>query len=132
MITVESVTTTYGDFTAVDDVSFTAQQGRVTGFLGPNDAAKTTTCGSSSGSPRPTRGPLRSPGAAMSTCPTQAARSVSLLDASAQHAGRTGREILTITQRYMGLPRSRSRGEARPRQPYTQPRHPAGSATTSS
>ena len=30
-----------------------------------------------------------------------------LLDASAQHAGRTGREILTIAQRYMGLPRSR-------------------------
>ena len=30
-----------------------------------------------------------------------------LLDASAQHAGRTGREILTVSQMYMGLPRSR-------------------------
>jgi ABC-2 type transport system ATP-binding protein len=30
-----------------------------------------------------------------------------LLDASAQHAGRTGREILTIAQRTMGLPRRR-------------------------
>jgi ABC-2 type transport system ATP-binding protein len=30
-----------------------------------------------------------------------------LLDASAQHAGRTGREILTIAQQYMGLPRNR-------------------------
>lgn len=30
-----------------------------------------------------------------------------LLDASAQHAGRTGREILAIAQQYMGLPRSR-------------------------
>jgi len=30
-----------------------------------------------------------------------------LLDASAQHAGRTGREILTIAQRFMGLPRNR-------------------------
>jgi ABC-2 type transport system ATP-binding protein len=30
-----------------------------------------------------------------------------LLDASAQHAGRTGREILTIAQRFMGLPRRR-------------------------
>jgi ABC-2 type transport system ATP-binding protein len=30
-----------------------------------------------------------------------------LLDASAQHAGRTGREILTIAQRFIGLPRSR-------------------------
>ena len=30
-----------------------------------------------------------------------------LLDASAQHAGRTGREILTIAQRFMGLPKTR-------------------------
>jgi ABC-2 type transport system ATP-binding protein len=30
-----------------------------------------------------------------------------LLDASAQHAGRTGREILTLAQQFMGLPRSR-------------------------
>ena len=43
MITIESVTRTYGGFTAVDDVSFTAQPGRVTGFLGPNGAGKSTT-----------------------------------------------------------------------------------------
>jgi ABC-2 type transport system ATP-binding protein len=30
-----------------------------------------------------------------------------LLDASAQHAGRTGQEILTIAQQYMGLPKTR-------------------------
>ena len=42
MITVESLTRTYGDFTAVDDVSFTAHPGRVTGFLGPNGAGKST------------------------------------------------------------------------------------------
>ena len=40
MIAVESVTRTYGDFTAVDDVSFTAAAGRVTGFLGPDDAGR--------------------------------------------------------------------------------------------
>jgi len=43
MITVESLTKTYGGFTAVDDVSFTARSGRVTGFLGPNGAGKSTT-----------------------------------------------------------------------------------------
>ncbi len=42
MITMESVNKTYGDFTAVDDVSFTAKPGRVTGFLGPNGAGKST------------------------------------------------------------------------------------------
>ena len=40
MICVEHVTKTYGGFTAVDDVSFTARPGRVTGFLGPNGAGK--------------------------------------------------------------------------------------------
>jgi ABC-type uncharacterized transport system ATPase subunit len=43
MICVEHVTKTYGGFTAVDDVSFTARPGRVTGFLGPNGAGKSTT-----------------------------------------------------------------------------------------
>ena len=40
-----------------------------------------------------------------------------LLDASAQHVGRTGREILTIAQRFMGLPRSPGRRDARPGRP---------------
>jgi len=43
VITVEAVTTGYGGFTAVDDVTFTAAPGRVTGFLGPNGADKSTT-----------------------------------------------------------------------------------------
>lgn len=43
MITVESVTKRYGEHTAVNDVTFTAQPGRVTGFLGPNGAGKPTT-----------------------------------------------------------------------------------------
>ena len=42
MIDVDALTRTYGG-TAVDDVTFTAQPGRVTGFLGPNGAGKSTT-----------------------------------------------------------------------------------------
>jgi ABC-2 type transport system ATP-binding protein len=37
-----NVTKTYGDFTAVDDVSFVVPKGAVYGFLGPNGAGKTT------------------------------------------------------------------------------------------
>ncbi len=48
MITIESVIRTYGDFTAVDDVTCIAQPGRVTGFLGPNGAGKSTTMRGSS------------------------------------------------------------------------------------
>jgi len=40
---VENVTKRYGDFTAVDDLSFSVRPGRVFGFLGPNGAGKTTT-----------------------------------------------------------------------------------------
>jgi ABC-2 type transport system ATP-binding protein len=40
---VENVTKRFGDFTAVDDLSFEVRRGRVFGFLGPNGAGKTTT-----------------------------------------------------------------------------------------
>ena len=43
MITAEHLTKRYGARTVVDDVSFTARPGRVTGFLGPNGAGKSTT-----------------------------------------------------------------------------------------
>jgi ABC-2 type transport system ATP-binding protein len=91
MITVEGLTRTYGGFTAVDDVSFACQPGRVTGFLGPNGAGKTTTMRVLVGLTPPTRGratigghlyrDLRNPGRHVGV----------LLDASAQHGGRTGR-----------------------------------------
>ncbi len=40
---VENVTKRFGDFTAVDDLSFNVSAGRVFGFIGPNGAGKTTT-----------------------------------------------------------------------------------------
>jgi ABC-2 type transport system ATP-binding protein len=43
MIEVENLTKTYGDFVAIEDVSFHVPQGEVLGFLGPNGAGKTTT-----------------------------------------------------------------------------------------
>ncbi len=39
----ENVTKRFGDFTAVEDLSFNVRAGRVFGFLGPNGAGKTTT-----------------------------------------------------------------------------------------
>jgi ABC-2 type transport system ATP-binding protein len=40
---VQNITKRFGDFTAVDDLSFDVRRGRVFGFLGPNGAGKTTT-----------------------------------------------------------------------------------------
>ena len=43
MITVENLVKQYGDFRAVDDLSFTVEKGEILGFLGPNGAGKSTT-----------------------------------------------------------------------------------------
>ena len=43
MITVEHLTKRYGEFTAVDDLSFEIEEGHVYGFLGPNGAGKSST-----------------------------------------------------------------------------------------
>lgn len=43
MIDVKNVTKKYGSFVAVDDISFTINDGEVVGFLGPNGAGKSTT-----------------------------------------------------------------------------------------
>ena len=107
MITLDSVTRKYGDFTAVDDVSFTAHPGRVTGFLGPNGAGKSTTMRIVVGLTHATAGTATVSGRRYVDLPNPGREVGVLLDASAQHAGRTGREILTIAQRYMGLPKAR-------------------------
>ena len=107
MITVDSLTVRYGRFTAVDDISFTARPGRVTGFLGPNGAGKSTTMRVMVGLTRPTSGSATISGRPFADLPNPGLDVGVLLDASAQHAGRTGREILTIAQRTMGLPSAR-------------------------
>ena len=43
MIMVEDLVKKYGDFTAVDHISFCVRRGEIFGFLGPNGAGKTTT-----------------------------------------------------------------------------------------
>lgn len=43
MIKVKNLTKFYGPNVAIDDVSFTAETGKITGFLGPNGAGKSTT-----------------------------------------------------------------------------------------
>jgi ABC-2 type transport system ATP-binding protein len=107
MITIESLTKSYRGFTAVDDVSFTARPGRVTGFLGPNGAGKSTTMRVLVGLTPPTSGSVTISGRRFADLPNPGREVGVLLDASAQHAGRTGREILTIAQRTMGLPADR-------------------------
>jgi ABC-2 type transport system ATP-binding protein len=106
-IQVERLTKRYGETLAVDDLSFTVEAGRVTGFLGPNGSGKSTTMRALLGLIRPTSGralvlgrpfhelkdPIRTVGAS--------------LDASDVHPGRTGRSHLRTLSAAAGLPNSR-------------------------
>jgi ABC-2 type transport system ATP-binding protein len=107
MIEVSGLTKSYGTFRAVDDVSFRCQPGRVTGFLGPNGAGKTTTMRVMSGLTPATSGEVTIGGHHYRDIPNPGLHVGVLLDASAQHVGRTGREVLTLGARTMGLPASR-------------------------
>ena len=107
MITIESLSRKYGSRTVVDDISFVARAGRVTGFLGPNGAGKSTSMRMMVGLTSPTSGSATISGRRFADLPNPGVEVGVMLDASAQHAGRTGREILTIAQRMMGLPASR-------------------------
>jgi ABC-2 type transport system ATP-binding protein len=107
MIRIDHLTKKYGTTLAVDDVSFTAEAGRVTGFLGPNGAGKSTTLRIMVGLTRPDSGTATISGRNYVDLPNPGREVGVLLDASAQHAGRTGREILTLAQRFMGVPSAR-------------------------
>ncbi|MGZ5399759.1 MAG: ABC transporter ATP-binding protein [Nocardioides sp.] len=107
MIEVTGLTKSYGGFVAVDDVSFRCQPGRVTGFLGPNGAGKTTTMRILVGLTPASRGETTIGGMDYRKIPNPGRHVGVLLDASAQHAGRTGREVLVLGARTMGLPDSR-------------------------
>ena len=56
MLKVENLIKQYGDFTAVDGVSFAAGEGRIFGLLGPNGAGKSTSINCISGLLQPTSG----------------------------------------------------------------------------
>lgn len=107
MITVQNLTKRYGATTAVDDITFTAPPGAVTGFLGPNGAGKSTTMRVAVGLTRPTSGSAHVLGGEYAQLPNPAGRVGVLLDASAQHPGRTGRDVLTLGAMTLGAPRSR-------------------------
>ncbi|MCB0881120.1 MAG: ABC transporter ATP-binding protein [Thermoleophilia bacterium] len=107
MITVTELTKTYGDHTAVDHVSFTVPPGSVTGFLGPNGAGKSTTMRMIVGLTPATSGTSAVLGAAYPELGNPGLSVGVLLDASAQHVGRSGREVLTLGATLMGLPAAR-------------------------
>ncbi|MDY7103797.1 MAG: ABC transporter ATP-binding protein [Actinomycetota bacterium] len=107
MISVEHVTKSYGGFTAVDDITFEAPTGEITGFLGPNGAGKSTTMRIMVGLTPATSGRVTLDGRRYRDIPNPGRQVGVFLDASAQHVGRSGREILLLGAATMGLGASR-------------------------
>lgn len=107
MIEVRGLTKTYGPKTAVNDVSFTVQPGKVTGFLGPNGAGKSTTMRMILGLEHPTRGQALVDGEQYARLRSPLTSVGSLLEARAVHPRRSGRNHLRAMAATHGIPQSR-------------------------
>jgi ABC-2 type transport system ATP-binding protein len=107
MITTTALTKSYGNAPVVRDVSLHCEPGTITGFLGPNGAGKSTTMRMIVGLARPDHGTSSIAGRPFVELPNPTRVVGTLLDASAMHAGRTGRSTLTIAARMAGVPTDR-------------------------
>ncbi|WP_130178504.1 ABC transporter ATP-binding protein [Cryobacterium sp. SO1] len=108
MITATNLTKRYRNSMAVDNVSFSAEPGRITGFLGPNGAGKSTTMRMLVGLAKPTSGSSSVLGVPFRSLENPGRHVGVLLDAGAQHPGRTGRESLALSAQLMGMPAGRA------------------------
>ena len=107
MIEVEGLTKRYRSRVAVDDVTFTVQPGRVTGFLGPNGSGKTTTMRCVLGLTRPTAGTATVLGVPYRELDVPMRRVGALVDPRARHPGRSAYAHLLALAQSNGLPAAR-------------------------
>src|SRR5689334_23918602 len=107
MIEAIGLTKRYGRTVAVDDLSFTVQPGRVTGFLGPNGAGKSTTMRMILGLDRPTAGRVLIDGKPYTELHRPLRTVGALLDAKWVHPNRSARAHLRWLAKSNGLPGKR-------------------------
>jgi ABC-2 type transport system ATP-binding protein len=107
VLTVTELTKRYGGKTAVDDLTFTVEPGRVTGFLGPNGAGKSTTMRLLLGLARPTSGRALVDGREYTRLARPARQVGALLDPGAAHPGRSARAHLVAKSLVTGVARER-------------------------
>jgi ABC-2 type transport system ATP-binding protein len=107
-IVVSGLTKKYKTVTAVDDLSFVVEAGRVTGFLGPNGAGKTTTLRMVLNLVTPTAGTATIGGVRYADLRDPIRHVGGILEASAAHRGRTGLNHLRIICLSAGIPFSRA------------------------
>ncbi|MBS4102306.1 ABC transporter ATP-binding protein [Tsukamurella paurometabola] len=107
MIELAGVTVRYGTTVAVEDVTFTAPSGEVTGLIGPNGAGKSTTLRLIAGLERPSSGTVTIDGLRYGELPNPGAAIGVLLDAQWAAPSRTAREHLRWMAAAIGLPDAR-------------------------
>ena len=107
-IIVSGLTKEYSGGNAVDGLSFVAEPGRVTGFLGPNGAGKTTTLRMLLNLVEPTAGTATIGGVRYADLDQPIRRVGGVLEVSAAHKGRTGRDHLRIICVAAGIPLARA------------------------
>ncbi len=107
MIEIDGLTKRYGGTLAVDDLTFSVEPGKVTGFLGPNGAGKTTTMRMILGLDRPTGGTVTVHGKAFGQLAWPMREVGALLDAKAVHGGRSAYHHLLCLAQTNNLPRRR-------------------------
>ncbi|MDY7104801.1 MAG: ATP-binding cassette domain-containing protein [Actinomycetota bacterium] len=104
---VSHLTKRYGHRTVVDDLSFTAQPGRVTGFLGPNGSGKSTTMKMLLGLASPNGGRALIGGVTYRELPEPARTVGVVLEPNAFHPDRSGRNHLRVLADATGIAAAR-------------------------
>ena len=107
MIDITHLVKRHGPRAVVDDVTFTAQPGRVTGFLGPNGAGKSSTLRILLGLDRASSGTARIGGRTYASMERPLLRVGAMLDGPGAHKGRTARAHLTWVAQSNGIARAR-------------------------
>jgi ABC-2 type transport system ATP-binding protein len=107
MIEARGLTKRYGSTLAVDNLSFTVEPGKITGFLGPNGAGKTSTMRLILGLDRPTAGTVTVNGKPFGRLAGPMGQVGALVDAKARHGGRSAYHHLLCLAQTNNLPSSR-------------------------
>jgi ABC-2 type transport system ATP-binding protein len=104
MIEARGLTKRYGGTLAVDNLSFSIESGKITGFLGPNGAGKTSTMRLILGLDRPTAGQVTIDGKLFVRLAGPMGQVGALLDAKAMHGGRSAYDHLLCLAQTNNLP----------------------------
>src|SRR6185437_10866282 len=102
------LTKRFGEVLAVDDLTFTVDEGRIVGFLGPNGAGKTTTLRMILGLINPTEGHAEVLGRPFAELEDPSHTVGAVLDGGMLHPGRSGRNHLRALAREAGIADARA------------------------